>query len=1009
MLGAVITVIFLSPLRSKRWRNLGVALLVPLSWVPTSMRATTAPSDFTRHVWRVQDGLPEDTVQAVAQDAQGFLWLGTTGGVARFDGSEFTALDLEKRVPLPVNSVFCLLTGRDGSLWMGTEGGGLLRLQNGKLRQYTAANGLLDLFVRALFEDGRGRLWIGTDNGLFLLEPGTDRVRRLDGSAAVAPLAVHAIAEDRQGRMWVGGSRLVAFAANAASAPTEFPLPGIDSQNRVKTILPASDGSIWVGTVGGLERLGDRSFRKVAGVGGTVRTLRQTSDGAIWIGTIGHGLWRYGQQHLEKVDTGAMLPSKSVLSVFEDASGQIWVGTQSGLVRLNKTPVHVLPLAHAADPDFETITSDTDGSVLVVASSVFRIRSGNGGNTAEPLRLPQLGNPPVRDLFRAADGALWVGTDGEGAYRVLGSSIEHYRAPSQLPNNFVRAFLETRKGDLWIGTDEGVAHLSGGRVQQYGMRDGLVYFSTRSLLETADGDVWIGTDQGLSDWRAGSFVANPVTAALRGEKVWSLLEDPAGYLWIGTRDHGLYRARGSELAHFTKAQGLATDSIYGIAESRGRLWFSGPNTLSSASAAELQGGSDRADRVVQVRTYALPFSAGDAQFYGGRQPSVCVDRQGQLWFPSSRGAIYLNPAEREDASPLPKTIFVRSVLVDGQPVDQGAGEVSLAADTRGLVLDYAPLLLSGQSGVRFRYRMEGFDKVWTYAGAVRAVSYTNLPAGRYRFRVQAIAAGQSAAETSLSIVKRPFFWQTWWFVAGVLLLLGCAAWAAYQVRIRQVRNRFNAVLVERGRLAREMHDTVIQGCTSISALLEGIASRQRSADGAGGAAARLRTDADTIDDPRGARCGVEPEAPGGAGAQADGDFGNTGRQRAQRVRRRDYLPVGGRAAAAEPGDCARGGDDGTGSGMQRGAARTPASGCDHSHCGAAARAGAHRRRWQRLYPARGPGPLRHNRYARAGRTAGRLALCAKRAGARHRGGADAGARCAGAHGSRGLAGNGRSG
>ncbi len=803
----------------------GTCLLATLLLFVSACLGAPLPDEFARQLWRVQDGLPEDIVQAAVQDQSGFLWVGTTGGLARFDGSEFEVFDSTSSPRLPVNSVFCLLSGRDGSLWIGSEGGGLLRLRNGVLTRFGAGEGLSDPFVRALLEDSRGALWVGTDNGLFLLGPHAGRLIRKDTGPAVAPLAVHAIAEDRHRLVWVGGSRLVTFDENGRTTPQEHLLPGRYSQNRVKTILPAQDGTIWVGTVGGLVRLEGGSFHPVGPVDGTVRALHQAADGAIWIGTIGHGMWRSTAGKLEKLDAEDLLPSTSVLAISEDRSGQMWISTQGGLVRLSRTPVHVVPLPHAADPDFATISKDRDGAIWAVASKVFRIKDGRA--RAEPLK--ELGSPSVRNLLRTRDGSLWVGTDGDGAFWTHDGLTRHFHTP-ELTSNFVRAFLETRSGDIWIAGDEGLNRFSHGRVERYGMSEGLAYFSTRCLLESADGDVWIGTEQGLSHWRQGRFVIDELTQALAHEKVWALAQDPGGVLWIGTRDHGLFRARGTQVLPFTRAQGLPTDSIYGIADSAGRLWFSGPNTLFSAALQDLDRSDGSAEHPLQVTSYALPFRAGDAQFYGGRQPSVCIDGQGRLWFPSSRGAVYLEPGEIPFEAP--SAVFLRSVLVDGQPVGDLAQGVQIGANSRRLVVNYAPLLLGAQNGVSYRYKLENFDKTWTYAGPARTASYTNLPAGHYTFRVESLGGARAAAAT-VAIDKVPFFWETWWFAALALVTALGAGWTMYRLHLARIRERFDAVLVERTRLAREMHDTVIQGCTSISALLEAIASRRAAPARAG--------------------------------------------------------------------------------------------------------------------------------------------------------------------------------
>jgi ligand-binding sensor domain-containing protein/signal transduction histidine kinase len=770
---------------------------------------------YTQHVWHVQDGLPEETVQAMQLTPDGYLWIGTTGGLARFDGSRFLTYSRSTTPALTENSVFSLLAARDGTLWLGTEGGGLLHYDHGVFQIYRAQQGLTDGFVRSVIEDGTGRLWVGTDNGLFRMKNG--KAERVDTSQFAPSLAVHSIYQDREHRIWVGGSRLLMFDGDGVH---EFKLQGADSENRVKTILETSDGTVWVGTVGGLQRLHNGSFEAVAGISGTVRTLKQTDDGTLWIGTIGHGLFTYLKGELHKVSGSGLLPSNTVLSIYEDNSHQIWMGTQNGLVRLSRTPVGVVPLPGGSDPDFETISYDPDGTIWAVSSRVYAIRQ----DRAEPDEFHAIAGVPVRNVFRDRQGTLWIGTDGSGAYHLSAGGPVHYSAPDNLANNFVRAFLESRDGAMWIATDEGVSRIAGGRVRNFRVRDGLVYFSTRALLEDRDGNIWIGTDQGLSCWDGSRFVQNRVTRDLSREKVWSILQDAHGAIWFGTRDHGLFRYRAGNLAHFTVTQGLASNSVFQLLEDRfDQLWISSPNTISSIPLAGLDTTPPEKSVQLAVTTYDMPYDADGAQMYGGRQPSGCVGKDGSLWFPSNKGAVHIlpEPAARLNA---PK-LLLTEVAVDGQDVAASAFH-SLSADASRLEIAFAPLSLLSQKDTRFRYRLEPFDRTWTYAGTNRVVTYTNLPAGRYQFEVIAFPLNNPTATSaaSLSFRKQPHFYMSWWFLSLCLIFVGLVSLASYRWRVRSLQLRFRAVLNERSRLAREMHDTVIQGCTSVSALLEAISS-----------------------------------------------------------------------------------------------------------------------------------------------------------------------------------------
>ncbi|HTF68812.1 MAG TPA: two-component regulator propeller domain-containing protein [Edaphobacter sp.] len=793
-------------------------------WVCLLLSATawsqqTAPASFSRRVWLIQDGLPEDTVQAFALTHDGYLWAGTTGGLVRFDGHHFYLFSRDTTPALPENSVFCLSTGRDGALWIGTEGGGLAVLRNGSIKRYSAAEGLTDGFVRAVHEDAQGRLWVGTDDGIFLMK--NEHLSRLDTSHFAAHFAVHALAEDTAHRIWAGGSELLVFSGHDDTPKIEqYGLPGAYSQNRVKAILSAHDGSMWVGTVGGLEHLEHGHFRVVSQIRGTVRTLREADDGSLWIGTIGEGLWSYKDGEYRLMSRDSVLPSKTVLSLFEDSLQQIWVGTQNGMVRLSRTPVAAIPLPGASDPDFETISYDSDGTVWVASSRVYRIRNG----VAEPYHFDAIGNAVVRNVFRDRAGTLWIGTDGDGVYHLMPGRTVHYSAPRELTNNFIRAFLQTANGDIWIGTDEGVARINGSGVHTYQVQDGLVYFSIRSLLEDRNHDVWIGTEQGLSHWHHGAFQHDEVTNALRSEKIWTMHQDQDGGLWFGTRDHGLFHFRNGNLSHYTRSQGLASNSVYQILEDHtGTLWLSGPDTISSLNRVEIDSRPSPSAHL-SVTVYEMPYAAEGAQMYGGRQPAGSLDIQGGAWFASTRGALHVYPQRAVQRKP-PK-LLVDSVSVEGRPMPLTV-PLRLPAGASRMEIGFAALLLRSQEDVRLRYKLEPLDQDWTFAGATRTATYTNLPAGSYHFRVQAFETSDPSltTEATLEFGKLPHFYQTRWFLTLACMVVVAIGWAIYRSRVRQLRLRFDAVLTERARLAREMHDTLIQGCIGVSALLEAVASQ----------------------------------------------------------------------------------------------------------------------------------------------------------------------------------------
>ena len=796
-----------------------VAVLVLLALSPPFVAASApdrAIQAYAERTWGMQDGLPEQVVQAFAQTHDRYLWIGTTGGLLRFDGARFVLYNRENTPAFADNNIFCLMVSRDNTLWIGTEGGGLIRYRDGVFRAYTSADGLTNSFVRTVYQDHTGQIWIGTDSGLF--RNSGDRVERVDDSATLPLLAVHAIYEDARGGLWVGGSKLLRL---AGSESQEFRLQGKASENRVKSIFQTEDKTIWVGTVSGLHRLApgtgaSAQFGRVPQVKATVRLLRQTSDGTLWIGTIGHGLYTYRDGHFLKMTAPEKLPSNTVLNLFEDVERNIWVGTQAGMLRLSNTPVRTVPLPDASDSDAETVYEDRKGEIWIAAANFFRFEHGK----ATPYRFAGVNGVRIRNVFRDRDGALWIGTEGQGVYRQVGQRLLHYTTESGLVNNFIRAFIESRDGSIWIATDEGVSRWTGEGFKNYQMRDGLCYFSTRSLLEDSDGNLWIGTDRGVSRLHNAKFERDTVTEALKTEKVWAIHQDSEGGLWIGTRNGGLYRWRSGKLNHFTTADGLASNSIYELVEDRrGILWISGPNGISEVSRAELDDLADHPGGRVTLTLYGISEGLESLQMCGGEKPAGLLTSRGEVWFPSSKGPVRINIDQPKPSDRAP--VLIDQVVADGLQVT-AASKLSLGPDTAKLELHYGVVLLRSQERVRFRYMLEGFDKDWNEATAERVAHYTNIPAGNYRFRVAAFEMNnpEEIAQASLDIVQRPHFYRTAWFVSLCIACLAALVWSSHKFRLQQLRARFQAVLNERNRLAREMHDTLIQGCVSVSALLE---------------------------------------------------------------------------------------------------------------------------------------------------------------------------------------------
>jgi signal transduction histidine kinase/ligand-binding sensor domain-containing protein len=804
--------------RSRAWLWAGACLLCVADAAAETRLPDVRPDFYSRRVWQSSEGLPEDFTQSFAQTPDGYLWIGTSGGLARFDGVRFVVFNAGNEATFGDDSVYSLLTTRDGTLWAGTDGGGLIRYQKGSFRAFGAAEGLTNPFVRVLFEDRAGRLWVGTDGGLFRLQGET--LHRIDGRNGAPAMGIHAIREDREGRLLVGGNGLLVFTGTLVE---HYRSTESRADNAIRTIVEAQDGAIWIGTIAGLRRM-DRGVRgdpfatpKLVN-DANIAVLWESRNGHMWIGTYGRGLMRFDGGRLVTMAAPLSIPHNNVLAVFEDAEQNVWVGTQGGMLRLQPGAANTITPTDGVPLSINTIYQDPRGPVLVAAldGRLFQVER----HTLVPVKLPpSLDGLVIRNVFRDSKGRLWIGTDGQGVARLDGTTVVRFTMKDGLVNDFVRAFCEDREGGIWIGTDAGLSYLRNGTFSSFTAATGLLYGSIRGLLLDHDDSVWVATERGLTRFRSGAFVRDPLLDRLHGTKVWALYQDPEGGLWIGTQGAGLFLWKTGRLVQFTSQHGLPSNKIHFVGEDRmGNLWLSSPSGVVSVSRRDLEARSPHASRDVPMRPYTTE-GLDTNQMRGGVQPAGVVTTTGEIWLPGTKGAVIIVPKEPEGSSRLP--VVIEQAVANGPPLPFPT-RLDLPPGEGKLEIQYTSLRLAAPERLRFRYWMEGFERDWTSAGQRRVAYYTNLPAGQYTFHVVAydMNAPDNLTERVLPIRLQPYLYQTRWFVAVCGMLVATAAFGAYRLRVRNIRRQFAAVLEERNRLAREMHDTLIQGCVGVSTLLE---------------------------------------------------------------------------------------------------------------------------------------------------------------------------------------------
>ncbi len=753
-------------------------------------------SQYTHQAWKAEEGLPQSYVKAITQTKDGYLWLGTEGGLARFDGVRFAVFD-DRNVPaLRGNDVLALCATADGGLWIGLRGGGAVRFRSGSFTVFAKGDGLPSDVVRSIYEDSRGRLWIGTDAGAVRLD-GRRFVPAYPAAPEQDPDTVMAIAESG-GDLWFGtyGSGLRRL--RDGKLTTFDHRDGLPS-DLIRCLYVDRDGGLWIGTRGGgFGELRANRFTPYSAPGSNWATIgtggiKRDRDGNLWVGAVGGGLLRLQAGARSAAYTKKDgLASDVVDCVFEDREGILWVGTEGeGLHSFKDGKVTPFgPVEGLSGNDVFPIFEDHQRTLW------FGSRDGGlsalaAGRVTAFTKKQGLSSDVVKSLAEDRSGNLWIGTDGGGLDRLRDGHVRHYGKAEGLSDNRVIALLSDHRGDLWIGTyGGGLDQMRDGKISALGTRDGLSSPSVLSLTEDRDGSLWIGTDGGgLNALRNGAFTVLTTKDGLANDVVQAIHQDAQGVLWIGTAG-GLSRFHDGKFTSYTWKTGLLDDSIYQILEDdQDNLWMSCNKGIFRVSKKQLDDVAQGRARSVTSVSFGTADGMKSSECNGSSQPAGWKTRDGALWFPTTEGAVRIDP-RRLPANPLPPPVAIEDVLINRRRYAP-SGELRIPPGGGEIEIHYAALSMLDPKKVLFRYRLSGFDSSWVEPGVRRVAYYTNTPPGRYRFEVVACNNDGvwNEAGASLDVYLEPHFYQTYWFFAFCALVAVLGAVAGHKIRVRTLTRR----------------------------------------------------------------------------------------------------------------------------------------------------------------------------------------------------------------------------
>ncbi|HTR25855.1 MAG TPA: two-component regulator propeller domain-containing protein [Terriglobales bacterium] len=756
--------------------------------------------------WRIQDGSLPTGMHEIKQTSDGFLWLvSLPGDIYRFDGVRFVQWHLPAGVPF--KSASNVLADHAGGLWV-VGHPELVHLKDGVVTSHFQLEGTM---FQTVSEDRDGSLWMvrsrAPDAPLCQV---TDLSFQCFGKADGIPISgIEALLADGEGGFWLGGqSALVHW--HRGSSET-YRSEGIQSLAR------GPDGTLWVGISGGhgLEQLKDgavKPFVTPAFDGSSLDfgTLMFDRDGNLWVGTVGKGLFRIHGNVVDHYDHTNGLSGDSVWALFEDREGIVWAGTTSGIDSFRDPRVATFSPTEGLGKDLAAgILASRDGTIWVAnAGSLDHIVNGNVSSIRAGRGLP---GEQVTSMLEDHAGNMWVGVD-DALYLFKDGHFRRLPEPNHQPLGMVLGLTEDSEGNLWAACKGHPRKLI--RIRDFQVREVFPEpdFPPADIAADPHGGIWMSTTKGDMALFRNGVVETKYPLDPGGYPITFQIIPAADGSVLAGSERGLVGWRAGKVQRMTTKNGLPCDSIITFIEDKDKRWWLYTRCgVVEFSDSDVQRWWANPDAIVQTRVYD---TFDGAQPNNGSFNLVANSSDGRIWFASGIVVQVIDPS-RLSPAPLPAAALVESVTANRKLL-AATHNISLPPHLRDLQIDYtSPTFLIPQK-VRFRYRLDPYDRDWHDAGTRRQAFYTDLPPGKYSFRVIASNSDGVWNETAakLDFTVAPAYYQTNWFRALCVIALLGLLWAAYQFRVRQLQQQFamtlDARVSERTRIARDLHDTLLQ-------------------------------------------------------------------------------------------------------------------------------------------------------------------------------------------------------
>jgi signal transduction histidine kinase/ligand-binding sensor domain-containing protein len=786
-------------------------------------------------VWQVRDGLPGAWLRGLTQTPDGYLWINALGGVVRYDGARLVRLSggegiapgPEGDINTALFDVADMLPLRDGRLWIAPIHSPPLCLTDGELEPCLRQDFHVlpsDRMVQ-LADDGDDGVWMATRMRLYHVR---DRQVVLDRGASDLGLPrISHLHRDAGGRLWAGTAAGLYVAAPGAVEPQfrRYDGPGGPIDGLVTSLIESARGGLWVSTADSVVRIapaGARLYTRDQGLPpARLGPLLEDRDGSLWVASEA-GLARLRGEHFEVYRAADGLPDEQITTLFEDREGSLWVGTRAGgLVQFtDRTLDTSTGPPSLRGQSVETLSEDDQGNLWfgTVRNGLVRWRAGETTTFTTADGLP---SNRLTAVLPGGPGEMWIGT-GSGLARFHGGRIEVVPGFT----GSVSALYRDAAGTLHVGGDDGrVLRLRDGRFEPLALPFDRAMGQIRSLAHDSEGHLWISGAAAMTHETAAGFLPVVPTAEVPMRQARSIHRDAEGTLWFGTHGAGVVRLRGGHLRAFGPEVGMPGQIYQLITDDLGHLWMGTGHGIQRVSLRVLDDVAEGRRRSVDLVSFERSDGRREVVAPHVHQPGVWKTRDGRLWFGADIGVVTIDP-RRLRVNNVAPTVLVQEASVDGRALRRGRPN-RLAPGPGNLELHFAAVTLLEPDKAVHRYLLEGFDEHWIEAGTRRVAYYTHVPPGQYRFRVQASNADGIWNEggDALDFYLAPHFYRTPLFYAVVASAVLSLAFWFHRSRVRRVRAQSLAAAAERTRVARELHDNLLQSMSGVAMHLNAVRAR----------------------------------------------------------------------------------------------------------------------------------------------------------------------------------------